>query len=144
MCGRRPARSAGVPPARRTSACHTASTRKAPRSGLGRFRNSAKISASSTDGGEHADYDIEGIGNDFVAETMDMALVDEVVKVADEEAFDAARDLARREGIVAGSSSGAALAAALRAIRAGLRGNVVVLFPDRGDRYFSKGLFTAD
>ena len=73
-----------------------------------------------------------------------MALVDEVVKVADEEAFDAARDLARREGIVAGSSSGAALAAALRAIRSGLRGNVVVLFPDRGDRYFSKGLFTAD
>ena len=73
-----------------------------------------------------------------------MALVDEVVKVADEEAFDAARDLARREGIVAGSSSGAALAAALRAIRSGLRGNVVVLFPDRGDRYFSKGLFPAD
>ena len=45
---------------------------------------------------------------------------------------------------MAGSSSGAALAAALRAIRSGLRGNVVVLFPDRGDRYFSKGLFTAD
>lgn len=66
------------------------------------------------------------------------------VKVADEEAFDAAQDLARREGIVADSSSGAALSAALRAIRAGLRGNVVVLFPDRGDRYFSKGLFTAD
>ncbi|MBR1608084.1 MAG: pyridoxal-phosphate dependent enzyme, partial [Kiritimatiellae bacterium] len=87
------------------------------------------------------DYDIEGIGNDFVAETMDMALVDDVVKVSDAEAFAAARDLARREGIVAGSSSGAALAAALRAIRAGLRGNVVVLFPDRGDRYFSKGLF---
>ena len=99
---------------------------------------------STMGGGEHADYDIEGIGNDFVAETMDMALVDEVVKVADEEAFDAARDLARREGIVAGSSSGAALAAALRAIRSGLRGNVVVLFPDRGDRYFSKGLFTSD
>ena len=43
---------------------------------------------STMGGGEHADYDIEGIGNDFVAETMDMALVDEVVKVADEEAFD--------------------------------------------------------
>ena len=94
-------------------------------------------------GGEHADYDIEGIGNDFVPDTMDMKLVDEVVKVSDEEAFGATRELARREGIVAGSSSGGALAAALKAIDAGLRGNVVALFPDRGDRYFTKGLFAA-
>ena len=92
-------------------------------------------------GGEHADYNIEGIGNDFVPDTMDMWLVDEVVKVSDEEAFAATRELARREGIVAGSSSGGALAAALKAIDAGLRGNVVTLFPDRGDRYFTKGLF---
>ena len=56
----------------------------------------------------------------------------------------AAATLALAAALVAGSSSGAALAAALRAIRAGLRGNVVVLFPDRGDRYFSKGLFPAD
>ena len=56
----------------------------------------------------------------------------------------AAAALALAAALVAGSSSGAALAAALRAIRAGLRGNVVVLFPDRGDRYFSKGLFPAD
>ena len=69
--------------------------------------------------------------------------VDEVVKVTDDEAFSASRELARREGIVAGSSSGGALAAALKAIRAGLRGNVVTLFPDRGDRYISKGLFPA-
>ena len=96
---------------------------------------------STLGGGEHADYDIEGIGNDFVPDTMDMRLVDEVVKVSDEEAFAATRELARREGIVAGSSSGGALAAALKAIDAGLRGNVVTLFPDRGDRYFTKGLF---
>ena len=96
---------------------------------------------STLGGGEHADYDIEGIGNDFVPDTMDMELVDEVVKVSDEEAFGATRELARREGIVAGSSSGGALAAALKAIDAGLRGNVVALFPDRGDRYFTKGLF---
>ena len=96
---------------------------------------------STLGGGEHADYDIEGIGNDFVPDTMDMWLVDEVVKVSDEEAFAATRELARREGIVAGSSSGGALAAALKAIDAGLRGNVVTLFPDRGDRYFTKGLF---
>ena len=98
---------------------------------------------STLGGGEHADYDIEGIGNDFVPDTMDMELVDEVVKVSDEEAFGATRELARREGIVAGSSSGGALAAALKAIYAGLRGNVVALFPDRGDRYFTKGLFAA-
>ena len=74
---------------------------------------------------------------------MDISLVDEVVKVTDDEAFSASRELARREGIVAGSSSGGALAAALKAIRLGLRGNVVTLFPDRGDRYISKGLFPA-
>ena len=96
---------------------------------------------STLGGGEHADYNIEGIGNDFVPDTMDMWLVDEVVKVSDEEAFAATRELARREGIVAGSSSGGALAAALKAIDAGLRGNVVTLFPDRGDPYFTKGLF---
>lgn len=97
---------------------------------------------STMGGGEHADYDIEGIGNDFIPDTMDISLVDEVVKINDEEAFRASRELARREGIVAGSSSGGALAAALKAIKAGLRGNIVTLFPDRGDRYFSKGLFT--
>lgn len=96
---------------------------------------------STIGGGEHADYDIEGIGNDFIPDTMDISLVDEVVKVTDAEAFDASRELARREGIVAGSSSGAAFAATLKAIRAGLRGNVVTVFPDRGDRYLSTGLF---
>ena len=98
---------------------------------------------STMGGGEHADYNIEGIGNDFIPDTMDISLVDEVVKVTDDEAFSASRELARREGIVAGSSSGGALAAALKAIRGGLRGNVVTLFPDRGDRYISKGLFPA-
>lgn len=96
---------------------------------------------STIGGGEHADYDIEGIGNDFIPDTMDISLVDEVVKVTDAEAFDASRELARREGIVAGSSSGAAFAATLKAIHAGLRGNVVTVFPDRGDRYLSTGLF---
>ena len=62
-------------------------------------------------GGEHGDYDIEGIGNDFIADTMDMSLVDQVVKITDTEAFDGARELAQKEGIFAGSSSGAALAA---------------------------------
>ena len=96
---------------------------------------------STMGGGEHSDYDIEGIGNDFIPDTMDMSLVDQVVKIADTEAFEHVRLLARREGIFAGSSSGGALAAALKLVNSGARGNIVVVFPDRGDRYFSKGLY---
>ena len=96
---------------------------------------------STIGGGEHADYRIEGIGNDFIPKTLDISLVDAVYKVNDDEAFQASRELARREGIFAGSSSGAALAAALKLARDGVRGNIVVVFPDRGDRYFSKNLF---
>lgn len=97
---------------------------------------------STIGGGIHADYAIEGIGNDFVAATLDMQLVDKFVKVNDDEAFEMSRQLALKEGILAGSSSGAALAAALKAIRGGIaKGNVVVILPDRGDRYFSKNLY---
>ena len=96
---------------------------------------------STMGGGEHGDYDIEGIGNDFIADTMDMSLVDQVIKMTDTEAFEASRLLARKEGIFAGSSSGAALAAVKKLVDSGARGNIVTLFPDRGDRYFSKGLY---
>ena len=96
---------------------------------------------STMGGGEHGDYDIEGIGNDFIADTMDMSLVDQVVKITDAEAFDGARELARREGIFAGSSAGAALAAAKKFAQAGHRGRFVIILPDRGDRYFSKRLY---
>ena len=96
---------------------------------------------STMGGGEHGDYDIEGIGNDFIADTMDMSLVDKVVKMTDSEAFEEARELARAEGIFAGSSSGAALAAAKKLIADGAKGNIVVIFPDRGDRYFTKNLY---
>lgn len=96
---------------------------------------------STMGGGEHGDYDIEGIGNDFIAETMDMTLVNQVIKIDDEEAFTGARLLAVKEGIFAGSSSGAALSAALKLIATGVQGNIVVILPDRGDRYFSKNLY---
>ena len=92
-------------------------------------------------GGEHADYDIEGIGNDFIADTMDVSFIDKVIKVTDSEAFDTSRKLAVKEGILAGTSSGAALSAALRLAEEIESGNIVVVFPDRGDRYLSKGLF---
>ena len=96
---------------------------------------------STMGGGEHGDYNIEGIGNDFIADTMDMSLVDKVVKMTDDEAFANARELAKKEGIFAGSSSGAALVAAKKLIADGARGNIVVIFPDRGDRYFTKNLY---
>ncbi|MBP5246878.1 MAG: cysteine synthase family protein [Fibrobacter sp.] len=96
---------------------------------------------STLGGGEHADYNIEGIGNDFVADTMNMSFVDRVVKVNDDEAIEGTRELALKEGIFAGSSSGAAYAAAKKLIASGVKGNVVFIAPDRGDRYFSKGLY---
>lgn len=96
---------------------------------------------STMGGGEHADYDIEGIGNDFIAATMDMTLVDEVLKITDTEAFEGSRLLASKEGIIAGSSSGAAIAASLKLAGKISSGNIVTVFPDRGDRYFSKNLF---
>ena len=96
---------------------------------------------STMGGGEHDDYNIEGIGNDFIADTMDMSLVDKVVKMTDREAFEGARELAKKEGIIAGSSSGAALAAAKKLIANDAKGNIVVIFPDRGDRYFTKNLY---
>lgn len=96
---------------------------------------------STIGGGEHGDYDIEGIGNDFIADTMDISLVDKVIKINDNDAFSGARELAKKEGIFAGSSSGAALAAAKKLIAGGAKGNIVIILPDRGDRYFSKHLY---
>lgn len=57
------------------------------------------------------------------------------------EAFSGARELASKEGIFAGSSSGAALSAAEKLIAKGARGNIVIILPDRGDRYLSKHLY---
>lgn len=96
---------------------------------------------STMGGGEHSDYNIEGIGNDFIADTMDMSLVDDVIKVTDDEAFATSRLLAKTEGIFAGSSSGAAMAAVLMLAEHVQSGNIVTVFPDRGDRYFSTGLY---
>ncbi|EJT6165907.1 PLP-dependent cysteine synthase family protein [Clostridium perfringens] len=92
-------------------------------------------------GGQCGTYKIEGIGNNFIPETMDMSLVDDVIKVNDEEAFDAVKLLAKKEGLIVGSSSGAAFAAVLKLAEKIEEGNIVTIFPDRGDRYFSTDLF---
>ena len=92
-------------------------------------------------GGQCGTYKIEGIGNNFIPETMDMSLVDDVIKVNDEEAFDAVKLLAKKEGLIVGSSSGAAFAAVLKLAEKIEKGNIVTIFPDRGDRHFSTDPF---
>ncbi|PIH03046.1 cysteine synthase A [Clostridium combesii] len=96
---------------------------------------------STMGGGEKESYDIEGIGNDFIPNTMDMDLVDKVIKVNDEEAYEMVKLLALKEGLIVGSSSGAAVSAALKLAEKIDKGNIVTILPDRGDRYFSKNIY---
>ncbi|APQ75058.1 cysteine synthase A [Clostridium botulinum] len=96
---------------------------------------------STMGGGEKESYDIEGIGNDFIPDTMDMDLVDKVIKVSDEEAYEMVKLLALKEGLIVGSSSGAAVSAALKLAEKIDKGNIVTILPDRGDRYFSKNIY---
>lgn len=96
---------------------------------------------STMGGGTAGCYDIEGIGNDFIAKTMDMSLVDGVIKVNDNNAFEMVKLLAKKEGVIAGTSSGAALYAAMQLSQKIEKGNIVTIFPDRGDRYFSKNIY---
>jgi cystathionine beta-synthase len=90
-------------------------------------------------GGTDAPYRVEGIGYDFVPDTLWPGIVDEWVRVSDGEAFATARRLAREEGILAGGSSGAAVFAALRVAERydSPDDNVVVILPDTGERYLS-------
>lgn len=94
--------------------------------------------------GKAGKHKIQGIGAGFVPETLNTSVYDEVIRVADEDAFAAARHLARKEGILTGISSGAALHAAVElARRPENKGKMIVaLLPDSGDRYYSTPLFT--
>lgn len=94
-------------------------------------------------GGKAGPHGLQGIGAGFVPEVLDVSVMDEVITVTEEEAYAAGRLLARREGILAGISSGAALHAAIEvAARPENEGKtVVVLLPDTGDRYLSTPLF---
>jgi len=89
---------------------------------------------------------IQGLKNmqeSIVPEIFDPSRLDERLVVHDEEAFETTRRLALREGLFVGMSSGAAVAAALRVTRDLREGTVVVILPDRGDRYLSTALFTS-
>jgi cysteine synthase A len=99
----------------------------------------AAVLSGSAPGQHH----IQGIGAGFVPRVLDRALVDRVVGISEEDAIAAARRLARAEGVLAGISSGAALAAVLQlAAEPRWRGKrCVVMFPDAGERYVSTTLF---
>jgi cysteine synthase len=93
-------------------------------------------------GGAPGPHKVEGIGNSFWPATLERGLVDEIATVADADALAMVKELARREGLLLGGSSGAAAVAALETARRLGPGRVVVtVFPDGFERYLGKGIY---
>lgn len=91
-------------------------------------------------GGEPGAHGLQGIGAGFVTANTDLSLIDGVLKVRDEEAFDMTRKLAREEGLLVGITSGAAVSGALQ-IRDRIEGDILAILPDTGMRYLSAAVF---
>ena len=94
-------------------------------------------------GREPGSHGIQGIGAGFIPEVLDKRLLEEILTVTDEEAMSCAREVAKKEGILVGISSGAALCAARKIANRyeNEQKRVVVVLPDTGERYLSSGLF---
>lgn len=93
-------------------------------------------------GGEPGPHKIQGIGAGFVPDIYDSNVVDEIIRISDEEAFEMAKLMAKEEGILVGISTGANIAAAIRiAKKLGKGGKVVTVSPDGGEKYISMGIY---
>lgn len=92
-------------------------------------------------GGNPGKHGLQGIGAGFIPKVLEVSILDRVITVTTEEAYEAARLLAKTEGILVGISSGAALHAALQLTREYPDKTIVALLPDTGDRYLSTDLF---
>ncbi len=94
-------------------------------------------------GGNSGSHKIQGIGAGFIPDVLRLELVDEIIKVKDEDTFQTSRLLAKKEGLLVGISSGAAVFAALEVARRPENEEklLVVILPDTGERYLSTTLF---
>jgi cysteine synthase len=93
-------------------------------------------------GGEKGEHEVEGIGASFIPKTFDGSLADEIIAVSDYDAFDMVKKLAAIEGVLAGSSAGANVFAAIRIARRLCPGKrVATIIPDSAERYLSKDIF---
>nr|WP_281380442.1 cysteine synthase family protein [Gracilibacillus halotolerans] len=96
-------------------------------------------------GGEAGPHRTEGIGMEFLPEYMDTNYFDSIHTILDDDAFDMVKQLAKKEGLLVGSSSGSAMCAALRESEIAKPGtNIVTIFPDSSERYLSKEIYTFD
>lgn len=123
-------------------------------SGVGRYlksmKESVRIVAVEPESspllsqGRAGAHGLQGIGANFVPEILDMTVIDEIMTVSDEDAYAMMRDLAKREGILAGISSGAALCAAVKLSQMpeNMGKTIVALLPDTGERYLSSPAFS--
>ncbi len=93
--------------------------------------------------GESGPHGIQGIGANFVPEILDTSVYDEIIVVTNEDSFDGAKLMGRKEGVLVGISSGAALWAAIELAKReeNVGKNIVVILPDSGDRYYSTAIF---
>ncbi len=93
-------------------------------------------------GGEPGPHKVEGIGVSFIPKTFDASVCDEIIMVNDADAFDTVKQLAAKQGVLAGSSAGAAVFAAVQvAKRLGVGKRVATIIPDSAERYLSKKIF---